>query len=57
MAMGAMAACMIVSVLVRGGAMHSYPAPTMNMAQDMPRFGSYPQLMADADMTAIDGLK
>jgi hypothetical protein len=57
MTMGAMAACMIVSVLVRGGAMNSYPAPTVTMVRDVPRFGSYPQLVANADMTAMDGLK
>jgi hypothetical protein len=57
MMMGAMAACMIVSVLVRGGAMNSLPAPTLNMNPGVPRFGSYPQVVANADMIAMDGLK
>jgi len=48
---------MIVSVLVRGGAMNSLPAPTLNMNPGVPRFGSYPQVVANADMIAMDGLK
>ena len=54
---GAVAACLIVATILNAGPFTTASPPMANIVTVVPRLGGYSQTMAQADVTAMDGLK